>query len=151
LTESLPKILQSVCEQLNWRVGEFWVRDQKDDVLRLAAFSHLPSLSVPAFEAASRQRSFQRGVGLPGRTWVSARLEWIEDVTRDANFSRAAAAAQSNLHSGVAFPILIRGEVYGVMEFFNSLLKPDEELLNALGDISLQISRYIELHCTFRQ
>jgi PAS domain S-box-containing protein len=146
LSKSLPKILQVLCEGLNWRIGEFWQRDMKNDVLRLAAFSQLASAPSPVFEAASRRLSFQRGVGLPGRTWASKRPEWIENVIRDANFPRSEVAAQENIYCAMAFPILVRGEVYGVMEFFNGYSQEwDHGLLEALGDIALQISRSVEL------
>jgi PAS domain S-box-containing protein len=145
-TEALPKLLTTLCEHLNWEVGAFWVRDRKDDVLRLAAFSHLPNVSVPALAGMSRQCSIPRGIGLPGRTWAAERLEWIEDMARDASLPRSAAARQDNVHGAVAFPVLVRGEVYGVMEFFSRfMLKPDAELLVVLEDISLDISRCIDL------
>ncbi len=146
LTASLSRILLALCEHFNWSVGEYWIRDQEADVLRLAMFRHPSFVSVPHFQAASSHRTFARGVGLPGRTWASARPEWIADVTKDTNFPRAAAAAQDNLHGAVSLPILIRGEVHGVMEFFKSeIQKPDEELLRTLLDIAHQISRYLDL------
>ncbi len=102
-------------------------------------------MAVPAFEDASHHCFFERGVGLPGRTWTEERPAWIEDVARDANFPRAAAAVRDDLHGAAAFPILIGGKVYGVMEFFSHrILKLDLELLNGLAAISLQISQSIE-------
>jgi PAS domain S-box-containing protein len=146
LTEALARILQAVCAKFHWKVGEFWVRDKHADVLRLEAFTHLPSVSVPRFHAAAQQLSFARGIGLPGRTWASERPEWIDDVVRDANFLRAAEAAQDGLHGGIALPILIRDTIHGVMVFFHhEIPKPDEDLLKVLGNISSDISRCIDL------
>jgi PAS domain S-box-containing protein len=141
-TDAMPRVLRSLCENLDWAVGEYWVWDQQADVLRLAALCHQPMVSAPHFEAVSRDRVFSRGVGLPGRTWVSKQPEWIRDVTQDVNFPRAAAAAQDSLHGAVAFPISIGTEFHGVMEFFRtSALTPDPELEKLLGDVVLHMSR----------
>jgi len=145
LPDVLPRIMKTLCTDLNWDVAAFWVCDRHDEALHLAHFCRRADVTVPDFEEASHQCFFERGVGLPGRTWTEERPVWIEDVARDANFSRTAATVRDDLHGAAAFPILIRGKVYGVMEFFSHrILKPDMELLNGLAAISLQFSQSIE-------
>src|SRR5262249_10112022 len=57
----------------------------------------------------------------------------------------AAAAAESGLSSAFAVPILIRGEVFGVMEFFSRGSRPpDEDLLEMTAAIGHQIGQFIE-------
>ncbi len=146
LAESMPRILRSLCEHFGWAVGEYWVRDREKEVLSLAVSCDSPAGSAPCFTGAGRCLTFRRGAGLPGRAWASARPEWIEDIAKDKEFTRIDAAARDRLRSAVAMPLLIRGEVAGVMQFLDaSALKPDDELRHALGDISLQCSRRIEL------
>ena len=79
--------------------------------------------------AASRAIVFEPGVGLPGRVWASAAPSWIPDVTLDPNFPRAPVATREGLHAAFGFPILLRGEVQGVLEFFSrEIRKPDDDL-----------------------
>jgi PAS domain S-box-containing protein len=143
--EALPRILHSLCDHLQWCVGAFWRRDEKDDVLRLATFRRLPGELAPDFEATSRENTFKRGVGLPGRTWESRRAEWMEDFTGDSKPPRAA-AHQGKAFGAIAFPILLRGQVFGVMEFIHHFTqKVDAALIQMLEDVGFQISRCMEL------
>jgi PAS domain S-box-containing protein len=89
--------------------------------------------------------TFDRGVGLPGRVWATATPAWIPDVVADANFPRAPIAAREGLHAAFGFPVLLRGEVFGVMEFFSrEIREPDEHLLPMLTTVGNQIGLYIE-------
>ena len=66
------------------------------------------------------------GVGLPGLVWVRKQATWLPDVLAEANFPRAAMAARYGLHAAFGCPILLEGEVLGVMEFFSREIRPPE-------------------------
>jgi len=143
--EAAPKILEAICESLGWQHGALWTIDRDADVLRCVEIWTAPSVSFPAFDAASRQARFARGVGLPGRVWAAAKPSWIPDVVRDANFPRAPVAAREGLHAAFGFPILLRGEVLGVMEFFSAQIQtPDEDLLSTLASVGNQIGLFVD-------
>jgi PAS domain S-box-containing protein len=42
------RILERLCEDLDWQVGQLWIRDREDDVLRLRDFWQVSSLEVGA-------------------------------------------------------------------------------------------------------
>ena len=89
--------------------------------------------------------TFGRGVGLPGRVWTQAQPVWIPDVVRDTNFPRATIAAREGLHGAFGFPILLRGEVQSVMEFFSREIRaPDEDLLSMLTSVGNQIGLFVD-------
>ena len=70
---------------------------------------------------------------------------YIPDVVRDANFPRAPIAAREVLHAAFGFPILLGGEVLGVMEFFShEIRQPDQDLLDMMATIGSQIGQFIE-------
>ena len=143
LEEAAPKILSAICESLDWAHGALWVIDYEIDALRCAFIWNAPSTSFPEFDAASGAATFARGVGLPGRVWASAQPVWIEDVVDDTNFPRASIAAGEGLHAAVAFPVVLRGEVISVMEFFSiDSRRPDEELLSTLRTVGQQIGMF---------
>jgi hypothetical protein len=53
---------------------------------------------------------------------------------REANFQRTPVAARERLHAAFGFPILLGGEVLGVIEFFSrEIRQPDQELLEMLA------------------
>ena len=145
LQEATPKILQAVCECLVWDVGALWSLDKEAGVLRCVEVWHKESIEVPEFEATSHETTFIPGIGLPGRVWFSREPMYIPDVVRDANFPRAPIAAREVLHAAFGFPILLGGEVLGVMEFFSyEIRQPDQDLLDMMATIGSQIGQFIE-------
>jgi len=111
LAAASPRILQAVCENLGWDFGAVWRVDETTDKLCCVETWHSPQVRTPKFESRTRQTSFDRGIGLPGRVWASRQPAWIADVTRDTNFPRAPLAAEEGLHGAFGFPILVGGEV----------------------------------------
>jgi PAS domain S-box-containing protein len=146
LSEAAGRVLRAICEGLGWDYGALWNVEAEQEALRCVETCHLPSAAhVPEFEAASRGTRFLRGIGLPGRVWECGEPVWIPDVTSDKNFPRANIAARDGLHAAFALPILGRGSVVGVMEFFSrEIRQPDEELLQMLSIVGAQIGRFME-------
>ena len=145
LYEAAPHILKSICETLEWAVGTVWQLDKNRGLLRCVETWHIPSAKVAEFSAVTRSRTFDRGIGLPGRVWENADALWIEDVTKDNNFPRAPIALNEGLHSAFGFPILLGGEVLGVLEFFSPQIRqPDTKLLKLLSAVGSQIGQFIE-------
>lgn len=143
--EAIPKILQAICESLEWDLGAFWTVDRKTNVLNCAEIWHKPSVKVPEFEALTRQITFLPGVGLPGSVYASKKPLWITNVVSDANFPRAPVAAKEGLYGAFGFPILIGNNVLSAIEFFsNEIQPPDEDLLRMMASIGGQIGQFIE-------
>src|SRR5436190_21210539 len=145
IDEGVDRILQTICEALGWDHGAVWIVDEPARVLRCLSTWHPPQTELGEFDAASRAATFARGVGLPGRVWASGAPAWIPDVTQDANFPRAAIAQRQDLHGAFGFPILLGGEIYGVLEFFSrEIRQPDDALLHVLSTIGGQIGHFLE-------
>lgn len=118
LTEALARVLEGLGQSLDWDVVQLWLVDHDDRALRRrAGWSQGPQAYATFME--SGEDLFMRGVGLPGRVWASVAPAWIEDVTLDAEFARAAAAAVVGLHAAFAFPLLAHGRVVGVVEMLS--------------------------------
>src|SRR5438128_908338 len=83
LIEATPRLLQSICECLDWGLGILWRVDPDDGVLRYVQGWHLPLKHYEEFETASSQRTFAPGIGLPGRIWTNGEPAWSEDVVTD--------------------------------------------------------------------
>ena len=145
LEEVTSKIVQTVCEFLLWDLGALWSIDREAGVLRCVKVWHKQSVEVPQFEAASRESTFMPGIGLPGRVWSSHEPAYIPDVVHDADFPRAPIAAREGLHAACGFPILLGGDVLGVMEFFShEIRQPEQELLNMMATLGSQIGQFTE-------
>lgn len=145
LTDAMPRVLEAVCERLDWVMGARWGIDSEAQVLRCQEIWVAPGRTFHELIEINRQITFPRGVGLPGRVWSTARATWIVDVARDPNFPRAPAAARGGLHGAFGFPIIGASGFLGVMEFFSTEIRPSEEAILALFEgIGGQVGQFIE-------
>jgi PAS domain-containing protein len=97
------------------------------------------------FRAVSERSHFERGVGLPGRVWESKQPAWVDDVTSDPNFPRSAAARTAGLKTGVGIPILSRGKVIAVLEFFmRESRSQNEQLVKVIAAVAVQLGLVME-------
>ncbi len=148
LGEAAPEILQTICEDLEWDVGELWTVDREANLLRCVDIWHVPSIEISEFEAITRQATFSFGAGLPDRVWASGEPVWITDVVSDANFYRAPMAAKEGLHGVCAFPIRLESEIFGVIVFLSrSIREPDTDLIQVFATLSSQLGQFIERKC----
>ena len=142
LEAAVPLLLKTICENLGWQLGQFWRHE--DERLRFVDFWHLPSTPFEAFIFSSRAMEFTRTVGLPGRVWATGEPAWIPDVTRDANFRRNTIAAREGLHGAFAFPIVVRGRLWAVTEFFSrNIEEPDQNMLRTFAAVGNQIAEFV--------
>src|SRR4030095_14691227 len=145
LAEAIPRILQAICESLEWELGIMWNVDRGAGALRFLESWHATGREFAEFEALSRRITLPPGMGFPGRVRGSPKAAWIADVPEDANFPRAAVAVKEGLRSGFCFPIVFAGDVLGVLEFFSrQITHPDQPLLEMLSTAGNQIGQFIE-------
>lgn len=141
--ESSRKILEAICQGLEWDVGGLWRVDQEAQLLRFVDFFKASSIRVDQFESLTRTMTFKKGEGLPGRIWERGEPARIQNVTADANFPRAGVARLEGLRGAFGFPILVGREVLGVFDFFSREIKePDDELLRMVAGIGGQIGQF---------
>ncbi|WP_298914062.1 adenylate/guanylate cyclase domain-containing protein [uncultured Nostoc sp.] len=153
--QGIPQILQSICQNLGWDLGELWTASQYigtsvqgdsiNAVLRCVEIWSSRVISVREFKAITWQTTYKSGVGLPGRIWIRRLPLWIQDITKDGDTRRSQPAAEAGLHAAFGFPILDDSEILGVMVFFSRDVQPkDKDLLQLAGSIGSQIAQFIK-------
>jgi PAS domain S-box-containing protein len=144
VADAAPRIIQALCERLEWEHGALWGVDREANVLRCVQTWHATA-EPSALEAASRHLTLPPGAGLPGRVWASGAPTWVPDVLEDRRFARAQGAARTGLRGAVSFPIVVGREILGVMEFFSrDSREPDPDLLDTMASIGRQAGQFIE-------
>ncbi len=139
------KILETLCRGLQWDMAALWMVDRSARVLRCAEVWHPRSTEFQEFADSNRTLTFATGNGLPGCVWESGQPEWSFDVAHDVRFQRQAEASRLRLNGWLGFPIRMRHETLGVVEFFSAQMQPpDRELLDTLGALGSQIGVFIE-------
>jgi two-component system, cell cycle sensor histidine kinase and response regulator CckA len=141
--EAAPRILQAICEALDWKAGAFWVVDAGAPELRPAGMWHDPDARIAEFAAVTAAMPFARGQGLPGSVWHSGEAQWIADI-QATDLPRAKAAASAGLHGAFAFPVRAGEEILGVIECFHQdVLAPDQGLLTAVDAIGADVGQSV--------
>lgn len=145
IEEAAPKILEGICQSLNWEMGELWTSSDKDRNIRLVASWCSHSERLDRFTAESRHLLFESGRGLPGHIWQTKKPLWIENIYQSDYFHPEGIAAKANLRGAIGFPIISQGEIQGVMIFFNrTMQKPNEPLLELISATGGQIGQFIQ-------
>lgn len=159
LEEATPAILESVCTNVGFALGELWIAEQETPLPLLTAViprQTCPSLRREYWWAADPEplqqflQITQRvrlvpGFGLAGMVWESGSPQWIANLTENRAFGIASFAVQAGLCSAFAFPIMADHQVLGVMTFFtNTPQTPDRELLQVMAATGRQLGQYIK-------
>jgi diguanylate cyclase (GGDEF)-like protein/PAS domain S-box-containing protein len=147
LVEAAPKILQVICESLNWDVdlGELWVAEPAARRLRCSGIWLRDETEAPGSEQARHDRSVEPGEGLPERVWKAGESVWIADLAREPGFVPTAFPARLGLHAAFGFPIRFEGRVLGVVGVYSQeIRKPKEDLLNLFTAVGSQIGLFME-------
>ncbi len=138
----VPAVLKAVVGEMGWQLGQIW--RVRGDRLQFVEVWHPPEVQLASFVGASRRRLFAHGEGLPGRVWATARPEWIANVAGAEPHTRAGAANQNGLNAAYAFPVFVRENIWGVLEFFGAYLdKPDAALSQTLASLADQLGQFI--------
>lgn len=143
LTEATPRILQAMCENLDWKLGALWVIDNDTDKIYCVEIWQDPTLIADEFIAVSRQARYRRNTDFPSHVWASDSALWVTDIADDDRFPRSPIAAKEGLHGAYGFPIRLGQEVFGVMEFFSTdIRQPDARLIDLMSIIGSQIGQF---------
>ena len=144
LAELVPDVLRVLTRELGWQSGCMWKVDALANVLRCVEVWHTDDEDVATFAHASRQLTFERGVGLPGQAWAN-RSAVLDQGLLEPGGPRAELFASGRLSIALAHPFITHDEVRGVMEFCGrSAQPPDAGFMDLLGSLGLQVSQLVE-------
>ncbi|MDF1661723.1 MAG: methyl-accepting chemotaxis protein [Planctomycetota bacterium] len=124
-------VLDCVREEFNWAYGSYWALDEKGESLKFSLESGNVS---DEFRQVTQSAAFRKGVGVNGRTWESGRLLVVDDLGAVSDCVRAPVAQLAGIKSGVCFPIKVKGEVVGTMDFFAD----DEQKMSSNRSLTLE-------------
>jgi PAS domain S-box-containing protein len=147
LREITDSVLETICGVSDCNIGAIWEVDREKQEIRCVRIWPQATHNFDRFEEVTISTRFNKGVGLPGRVWETNEPAWISDLTVDDNFPRKNAAHGEGLKSAFAFPISVKQNVLGVIEFYSRrALEPDQEFITMMAAIGIQIGQFIERH-----
>lgn len=143
LAHAAQSFLKTICEIMNWQVGEIWAIDLSIHALRQVlrwASSHI--VFPPQKET---ELLLQSGEGIPGHIWATQRPFWSEDISTEPLCLEKEMLLHNHLNSCFGFPVLFQGHPLGVLIFFaHDILAPEPGMLAMFNAISEQIGTFIK-------
>jgi diguanylate cyclase (GGDEF)-like protein/PAS domain S-box-containing protein len=144
--EAIPRLIESIGVTFGFIYGARWVLDKQNLLLRCAETWSLPGAAIETFREQSRARLERPGSaeGLVRRVWKTAAPVWVSDIGEDDILSRREEALRAGLKSAFAFPIMVGGEFFGLMEFFAGEVRPqDDSVMRLAGNVGAHIGQFI--------
>ncbi len=138
LDEAAPRILQQMCEALEWDRGALWrVAPEAGGLVCVETWPPAGPGSLSGLNAVC--------TGLLERVWPSGAPAWIADMALDPEFQQTEWPEQEGLRAAFAFPIALRSEVLGVIGFFSREVRDaDADLVQVMNSVAGQIGQFIE-------
>jgi PAS domain S-box-containing protein len=138
----IQQVLRAIGERLGWQAGQIW--RVTGDRLRSMGDWHAGTVHLDGFIQTCRALEFPHGEALPGRVWANGRPLWVQDLAKEALDQRNSIAVKVGLHGAFAFPVMVRGEVRAVGEFFSNRIEtPDDDLLRSFAAVGHQIGVFM--------
>jgi PAS domain S-box-containing protein len=154
LADAAPRLLAAFCDQLGWEAGALWTLNAEEPAhgkhpgrhtLSVVHLRQQPNVAPAGLLRLSQPGPLEKGKSLAGRVWKEKRPLSVTHLAPDRGALHHRAAARLGLSSAFAFPILLAGEVHGVVELFSrNSVQPAERLLDIVGAIGIQIGLFIE-------
>ncbi|HEY7856686.1 MAG TPA: ATP-binding protein [Terriglobales bacterium] len=143
----MARALAVMGRELNWDYCVCWrlVPEGDLDMMRVVAtWLRVPSLYANLTQHAQELR-VTPGVGVIGRAWSLGAPLWLEDMAREPDFLASDVARAAGLGAGVCCPIVIRGEIIGMLQFLARLdAAPDVDSLPVLTSLADQVAQFLD-------
>ena len=143
--DALAMILERACAALHWEYGACWKEDEQTHHIVCTQIWHEPELAGSEFVQFTRRTSFEPSVGGLIRATLKMRRPFLaEDISAMPGFRRAPAAIAAGLRSAFAFPLLVRGQTLGAIEFFCRRARtPDDALMMTGAALGTMVGEYL--------
>jgi len=144
LEEAMPKVLQTICQTLNWNYAELWLATSKTQQLTLAYRWSDPELNLRQFEAANPPTNLLEGEGLLGQIWRQQALIWITNLETDPRCVQKELLEIAGLRTGFGFPILNGDRIQGAITCWSQKKQRfDPKLLPLTSTLGNQIGQFL--------
>ncbi len=143
--QAAVRILETLCEQLSWDVGELWLTSSYPHTLQLMASYAMPTIEATELIQTHQLMSIEYGAGLIGSVWAEGIAKWVE-IDQYPNFHKAEAVKKVGLKYAYSFPV--SGENKSILAviimFSRNHQQLSLEMTNVVAAIGRQIGQFME-------
>ncbi|WP_378954711.1 response regulator [Pelosinus sp. sgz500959] len=145
--EVLSIAIRSIAENMQWPIGHVHVisLENPEEMVSASMWYLQDQNAYQPFIKHTEEMRFGLEVGLPGRVLKAKKAILIENIAESSNFPRAKVAISLGINAGFAFPVIVKGEVVAVLEFFAQHMgQLGDDVLTFAEQIGEQLALLIE-------
>jgi PAS domain S-box-containing protein len=151
--QALERAVEEIGQYLDWPLGRAVLLAESEDErgVRSAScsfwFVRDRVRHAPFIDLSERLGAARRAVGLTGRAYSSGMPLWVTDLASMTDFTRREVALACGLKTGVVIPVIARGHITALVEFFaDHRVEASAEMLELVEAIGVELSRVAERH-----
>lgn len=142
--EALRATLEAFCDYGGWQLAHAYLADHDTGILQHSSWYSADIGCCAEFQARTEMLPVSE-LGLPRTVFEEAKPQWIDRLDERAQKGRAVQGTAAGLVSGCAFPLMIREEPVGVLEFFSIEMREiDSATIEIMRHLGTQLGRVVE-------
>lgn len=107
LIQSVPIILETICQHLGWDLGELWMPKPPENLqLYLVDSWSNPEIGLAEFTVSQKQINIDYNKGMAGKVWAEGEPDWIIEIADETGIIDRNSLVKYGLHSAFSFPII---------------------------------------------
>ncbi|MBA2113613.1 response regulator [Bremerella alba] len=140
--ESLQRLLDLICTQIEWPFGHVWMPYDSGLMLSSSHIWHRETgLDISDFVNKTQATIFRYGEGLPGTIWKRREPVWMEESEITAMI-RMRSYDGIPIRSAFGFPVIADGDVVTILEFFHTdKVEQDQALLDIVRRVGVEMGK----------
>lgn len=139
--------VEGIARHIGWPVGHVYIADERDpNLLKPSKIWYLADEHrYDLFVEITSRTSFTPGVGMIGRVLENRKAICLEDLAANPEFLRKRLDQDMDVHGAFGFPVIVRGNVNAVLEFFSDKRETiDPSLMDMMEEIGIQLGIVIQ-------
>ena len=144
--EAFKSTLHFVCKYTGWPIGHvYFCSEAQNQLIPSKIWDVEDPRLFQRFIDATHVTFLASGKGLPGRVHKTRQAHWIEDITKDQDYSRAEILDDISVRSAFAFPLFKGDRVSAVLEFYSEqIVEPDSSILEMAQYVGYHLGHVME-------
>ena len=145
--ETIPELLGRLGSAMGWAIGCLWARTQASS-LGCRALWAAPAVPTAELERATGELQLTpAGAGFAGKVWGDGAARASDGIGGVVDGERRRVLEELGVGAGLAFPIVVNGELAAVCEcFFRGPCPFDEAELRLLEAIGAEVGHFLLRH-----
>ncbi|MFG0319302.1 MAG: ATP-binding protein [Planctomycetota bacterium JB042] len=144
--DALRGSIEAVCEITGWPIGHAYVLADDGRRMRSSGIWRVDDLERTAeLRERTEKKEFVPTEGFIGTIWSLREPVGIPDVRLDGTFKRHRLGRRATIHGAFGFPVIVRGDVAAVLEFFSyDPISTADLPLDVVRTLGSQVGRALE-------